>query len=153
RRVERHPHSWHDGGRLPLLGRARQRERHRGAGRRQRALHRPLDGDAVAAVSAQAPLVLRATGLAKRYGTVDAVRDLHLEVRRGEIYGFLGPNGAGKTTTLLMLLGIERPTAGTVELFGRPGSIDPFRDRPRIGVVGEQQYLYDDLSAWEYLLF
>jgi ABC-2 type transport system ATP-binding protein len=97
--------------------------------------------------------VLRARGLAKRYGTVDAVRDLDLEVRRGEIYGFLGPNGAGKTTTLLMLLGIERPTAGRIELFGRPGPIDPFRDRPRIGVVGEQQYLYDDLSAWEYLRF
>src|SRR5262249_40347869 len=110
-------------------------------------------GDARAAVSAQAPPILRAAGLAKRYGTVDAVRDLNLEVRRGEIYGFLGPNGAGKTTTLLMLLGIEKPTAGTVELFGRAGPLGPFRDRPRIGVVGEQQYLYDDLSAWEYLLF
>ena len=98
-------------------------------------------------------MILRASGLAKRYGATDAVRDLDLEVRRGEIYGFLGPNGAGKTTTLLMLLGIERPTAGTIELFGRAGPLDPFRDKPRIGVVGEQQYLYDDLSAWEYLLF
>ena len=97
--------------------------------------------------------VLRASGLAKRYGSTDAVRDLDLEVRQGEIYGFLGPNGAGKTTTLLMLLGIARPTAGSIEWFGRPGPIDPFRDKTRIGVVGEQQYLYDDLSAWEYLLY
>jgi ABC-2 type transport system ATP-binding protein len=104
-------------------------------------------------VSAEAPLVLRASGLVKRYGTLDAVRDLNLDVRQGEIYGFLGPNGAGKTTTLLMLLGIERPTAGTIELFGRPGPPDPFAVRTRIGVVGEAQYLYDDLSAWEYLLF
>jgi ABC-type multidrug transport system ATPase subunit/ABC-type transport system involved in multi-copper enzyme maturation permease subunit len=98
-------------------------------------------------------VILRARGLAKRYGTTDAVRDLNLEVRRGETYGFLGPNGAGKTTTLLMLLGIERPTAGTIERFGQTGPIDPFRDKTRIGVVGEQQYLYDDLSAWEYLQF
>ncbi|MCC7371424.1 MAG: ABC transporter ATP-binding protein, partial [Chloroflexi bacterium] len=98
-------------------------------------------------------IVVRAAGLARRYGTVDAVRDLHLTVRRGELYGFLGPNGAGKTTTLLMLLGIERPTAGTVELFGVPGPPDPFTVKPRIGVVGEAQYLPDDLSAWEYLQF
>jgi ABC-type multidrug transport system ATPase subunit/ABC-type transport system involved in multi-copper enzyme maturation permease subunit len=104
-------------------------------------------------VSDGAPVLVRAAGLARRYGQVDAVRDLHLTVRRGELYGFLGPNGAGKTTTLLMLLGIERPTAGTVELFGQPGPPDPFLVRPRIGVVGEAQYLYDDLSAWEYLQF
>src|SRR5918997_1603469 len=82
-------------------------------------------------------VILRASGLAKRYGSHDAVRDLDLVVRRGEIYGFLGPNGAGKTTTLLMLLGIEQPTAGSIERFGRPGPIDPFRDHPRIGFVGE----------------
>jgi ABC-2 type transport system ATP-binding protein len=102
---------------------------------------------------AGADAIIRGIGLTKRYGSADAVRDLDLVVRRGEIYGFLGPNGAGKTTTLLMLLGIERPTAGTIEWFGRPGPLDPFRDKTRIGVVGEQQYLYDDLSAWEYLQF
>jgi ABC-2 type transport system ATP-binding protein len=104
-------------------------------------------------MSGEAPIVLRARGLVKRYGAVEAVRGVDLAVRRGEIYGFLGPNGAGKTTTLLMLLGIERPTAGTIEVFGRVGPIDPFRDKLRIGVMGEQQHLYDDLSAWEYLLF
>ncbi|WP_433531942.1 ABC transporter ATP-binding protein [Micromonospora sp. CA-263727] len=62
-------------------------------------------------------------GLSKRYGGVVAVRDLDLTVRPGEVYGFLGPNGAGKTTTLRMLLGLVRPTAGTVRLFGRtPGA-------------------------------
>jgi ABC-type multidrug transport system ATPase subunit len=97
--------------------------------------------------------VIEARGLAKRYGTVEAVRDLSLSVRRGEIYGFLGPNGAGKTTTILMLLGVERPSAGRIELFGQPAPLDPFLVKPRIGVVSEQQYLYDDMSAWEYLLF
>ena len=104
-------------------------------------------------MSGEPPFVVRARGLVKRYGAVEAVRGVDLAVRRGEIYGFLGPNGAGKTTTLLLLLGIEQPTAGAIEVFGRAGPIDPFRDKLQIGVVGEQQYLYDDLSAWEYLLF
>jgi ABC-2 type transport system ATP-binding protein len=58
--------------------------------------------------------------LTKRYGNVLAVSNLDLTVRPGEVYGFLGPNGAGKTTTLRMLLGLIRPTAGTVLLHGRP---------------------------------
>jgi ABC-2 type transport system ATP-binding protein len=57
-------------------------------------------------------------GLTKRYGDLFAVRDLDLTVRAGEVYGFLGPNGAGKTTTLRMLLGLIRPTSGTVLLHG-----------------------------------
>jgi ABC-2 type transport system ATP-binding protein len=100
------------------------------------------------------PAVLHATDLAKHYGkSVIAVVDLSLTLRRGEIYGFLGPNGAGKTTTILMLLGIEQPTRGTIELFGQPYPLDPFTAKRRIGVVSEQQYLYDDMSAWDYLLF
>ncbi len=58
--------------------------------------------------------------LTKRYGGTAAVQDLDLIVRPGEVYGFLGPNGAGKTTTLRMLLGLVRPSAGRVRLFGRP---------------------------------
>ncbi|WP_433364547.1 ABC transporter ATP-binding protein [Actinoplanes sp. CA-142083] len=64
------------------------------------------------------PIVTR--GLTKRYGELFAVRDLDLTVRAGEVYGFLGPNGAGKTTTLRMLLGLVRPTSGTVALNARP---------------------------------
>lgn len=58
--------------------------------------------------------VLRTESLTKHYGRVRAVDGLDLEVRRGEIYGFLGRNGAGKTTTIRMLLGLIRPTSGTV---------------------------------------
>jgi ABC-2 type transport system ATP-binding protein len=76
-----------------------------------------------------------------------------LTVRAGEIYGFLGPNGAGKTTTIQCLLGIEQPTRGQIEILGRTGPPDPFTTKQRIGVVSEQQYLYDDVSAWEYLMF
>src|SRR5689334_17784136 len=71
-----------------------------------------------------ANLVIETAGLTKRYGErIVAVDGLSLRVRRGEVYGFLGPNGAGKTTTLRMLLGLIRPTSGTVSVLGRaPGS-------------------------------
>jgi ABC-2 type transport system ATP-binding protein len=61
---------------------------------------------------------IRATGLSKRYGRVDAVRDLELELAAGEVLGYLGPNGAGKTTTIRLLLGLIRPTNGRAEIFG-----------------------------------
>ncbi|BCB87591.1 ABC transporter ATP-binding protein [Phytohabitans suffuscus] len=57
--------------------------------------------------------------LTKRYGRLVAVDRVSLTVRPGEVYGFLGPNGAGKTTTLRMLLGLVRPSGGTVQLFGK----------------------------------
>jgi ABC-2 type transport system ATP-binding protein len=64
-------------------------------------------------------IILRTVNLGKRFGRRWAVRNLNLEVRRGEVFGFLGPNGAGKSTTIRMLLSLIRPTEGDVELFGR----------------------------------
>ena len=64
-------------------------------------------------------VVLKTTGLGKRYGKRWAVRDLSLEVHRGDIFGFLGPNGAGKSTTIRMILSLISPTTGTVSLFGQ----------------------------------
>src|SRR3954468_11501161 len=63
---------------------------------------------------------LRVAGLTKTFGPVAAVRGLDLTVEPGEIVAFLGPNGAGKTTTIDVMLGLSRPTTGTVEVFGRP---------------------------------
>jgi ABC-2 type transport system ATP-binding protein len=62
---------------------------------------------------------IRTVGLTKRYRGVPAVEALDLTVLSGEVYGFLGPNGAGKTTTMRMLLGLVRPDAGAIRLFGR----------------------------------
>jgi ABC-2 type transport system ATP-binding protein len=62
-------------------------------------------------------------GLTKRYGHIVAVDSVDLEVRSGEVYGFLGPNGAGKTTTLRMLLGLIRPTAGTIRIGKSVGAL------------------------------
>jgi ABC-2 type transport system ATP-binding protein len=81
-------------------------------------------------------------GLTKRYGELFAVRDLDLTVRAGEVYGFLGPNGAGKTTTLRMLLGLVRPTAGTVLLNGRPPG-----SQPSVGALIEGPAFYPYLSG------
>ena len=64
-------------------------------------------------------VILRTTGLSKRFGALEAVKDLNLELRRGEVFGFLGPNGAGKSTTVGMILGLVTPTAGSIELFGQ----------------------------------
>lgn len=97
--------------------------------------------------------LIRTERLTKRYGTFVAVRDLDLRVEPGEIFGFLGPNGAGKTTTLLMILGIVRPTAGRIFLWGHPLDRDPLEVRRRIGVVGEHDYIHDHLTAEEYLSF
>jgi ABC-2 type transport system ATP-binding protein len=69
------------------------------------------------ALAPPAPIEVR--GLVKRYGELTAVAGVDLTVNVGDVYGYLGPNGAGKTTSLRMMLGLIRPTAGSVRLFGR----------------------------------
>ena len=65
---------------------------------------------------------VEARDLVKRYGEIVAVDHVDLTVERGDVFGYLGPNGAGKTTSLRMMLGLIRPTEGSVQLFGRPQS-------------------------------
>ena len=85
---------------------------------------------------------VRATGLWKRFGALDVVRDVSLEIERGEVVGFVGPNGAGKSTTIRMMLDIFAPDRGTVEVFGAP--IDDAARR-RIGYLPEERGLYPGL--------
>lgn len=80
-----------------------------------------------------------------------AVKDLSLEVRRGEVFGFLGPNGAGKTTTINVLLGFIEPTAGSASIFG-VDTRQPIA-RNRIGYLPELTYYYKFLTAEELLRF
>ena len=97
--------------------------------------------------------ILKINGLTKYYSRHPAVDNLSLEVQRGEIFGFLGPNGAGKTTTLNMLVGITKPSAGNIEIFGRrfcSGDIEPLE---RIGYVPESTFLPDYFSLIELLDF
>ncbi len=83
--------------------------------------------------------------LTKRYGPLTAVDALALEVRAGEVYGFLGPNGAGKTTTLRMLLGLIKPTSGSVRLFGRAPGVRGHLSR--VGSLVEGPAFYPYLSG------
>jgi len=64
-------------------------------------------------------VVLKTSGLSKRFAKRLAVKNLNLEVHRGDVFGFLGPNGAGKSTTIRMILTLLRPTSGSIEIFGR----------------------------------
>jgi ABC-type multidrug transport system ATPase subunit len=91
------------------------------------------------------------SGLTRRFGMLTAVDDLDLRVPRSSIYGFLGPNGAGKTTTIRLLLGLIRPHAGEVQLFG-----EPLRQRRmvllrRVGALVESPSLYPNLTGRENL--
>jgi ABC-2 type transport system ATP-binding protein len=95
----------------------------------------------------QGDLAIRAQGLTKRYRGVAAVDGVDLEVRAGEIYGFLGPNGAGKTTTMRMLLGLVRPDAGRIEIFGRDLRRDPLATLRQVAGIVEEPRLYTYLSG------
>ena len=98
-------------------------------------------------------LVVIARGLTRQFGDFIAVDGIDFEVRQGEIFGFLGPNGAGKTTTIRMMLGLLKPTAGTVEVLGVRVSEHPGRIRPRIGYMAQRFSLYNDLTVLQNLRF
>ena len=93
-----------------------------------------------------ADVAVRATGLAKRMGKTDAVRDVSFEVPFGSVFGLLGRNGAGKTTTIRMLLGLLRPDAGRSWVLGEDSLELPRGTRQRIGYLSEESFPYDDLS-------
>jgi len=90
--------------------------------------------------------------LTKRFGAVQAVDGLSLEVRRGEVLGLLGPNGAGKSTTLAMAIGLVEPDAGTISYEGL-GSPRSAAVRARIGYAPQSLALYEELTGAENLRF
>ncbi|MEN9785824.1 MAG: hypothetical protein RLZZ299_1088 [Pseudomonadota bacterium] len=98
-------------------------------------------------------MMIRAEGIAKRYGNFQAVHPMDLEVRAGEVFGFLGLNGAGKTTTLRMLGGVLPPSEGRVWIDGVSLEADPVEARRRMGFIPDRPYLYDKLTAREFLRF
>lgn len=98
--------------------------------------------------------VILTDSITKRFGSVVALQDLNLEVRRGEIFGFLGPNGAGKTTTIRILLNLIRPDSGTATIFGSDVRKQEMRVKSLLGYLPGELSLYDNLSArqlFEYL--
>jgi ABC-2 type transport system ATP-binding protein len=98
-------------------------------------------------------IVIRTSGLNKRFDTVHAVRDLDLEVRSGSRFGFLGPNGAGKTTTVRILSGLMRQTSGDATVCGYDVSTQRDDIKAVTGLLPESPGLYSKLSAVEFLEF
>jgi ABC-2 type transport system ATP-binding protein len=102
---------------------------------------------------------IRAIQLTKIFQTVNsraplrAVDGIDFAVHEGEVFGFLGPNGAGKTTTVRMLTGLSRPTSGRARVLDLDIASDAARLKRRIGVVPETSNLYDELSAFDNLIF
>ncbi|HEX4164938.1 MAG TPA: ATP-binding cassette domain-containing protein [Bryobacteraceae bacterium] len=98
-------------------------------------------------------VAIGATSLTKRFGSFEAVKNVSLQVRYGEIYGLLGANGAGKTTTIKMLCGLLAASSGKMELAGERGSLRSEKVRSRIGYMSQKFSLYDDLTIGENLDF
>src|SRR5438067_331047 len=94
-------------------------------------------------------IAIRARALAKRYGILEAVRGIDLDVRVGEIFGLIGPDGAGKTSTFQILGGVMEATSGTAELLGQPAR----RARASVGYLTQAFSLYQDLSVAENLRY
>jgi ABC-2 type transport system ATP-binding protein len=94
-------------------------------------------------------LAIRTRGLRKVFGGKVAVRNLTLDVPRGEIFGFLGPNGAGKSTSVKILLGLVFPTSGQAEILGCPAG--DVKARSKVGFLPEHFRFYDWLSGTELL--
>ncbi len=101
--------------------------------------------------SAMEPAI-RTEHLTKIYGQrLIAVNDMNLQVPQGSVFGLLGPNGAGKTTTLRLLLGLQRPTAGRAEVFGKPCGPNAVSVRAQIGYLPTNPKLPGNLRPIEYL--
>jgi len=91
--------------------------------------------------------MIRTAGLGRRFGAAWAIRDVNLEVRRGEVLGLLGPNGAGKTTTVRLLTVLIEPTEGGAWVDGLDVRTAPDAVRARVGILTETPGLYEKLSA------
>ncbi len=95
--------------------------------------------------------VIDVHNLTKKYGDFVAVKDLTLQVKEGEIFGFLGHNGAGKTTTINMLTTLLEPTSGSGKVAGHDIRSEALEVRKEIGYLPENVHLYDSMTAYENL--
>jgi ABC-2 type transport system ATP-binding protein len=96
-------------------------------------------------------VVIQTNQLTHRYGKFVAIKDLNLQVKHGEIFGFLGPNGAGKTTTIRTLLDFIRPSSGSATIFGMDTVRDSVAIRRRIGYLPSELALLDNWAGVQYI--
>jgi ABC-2 type transport system ATP-binding protein len=97
--------------------------------------------------------ILKIVNVYKRFDKIEAVSNLNISVKEGEIYGFLGPNGAGKTTTLRICAGLLEPDEGFVEIDGERAGLEKVEFRKSMAYIPDRPYLYEKLTGWEYLNF
>lgn len=95
--------------------------------------------------------IIETNKLTKKFKNRYAVENVELKIKRGEIYGFLGPNGAGKTTTIRMLLGLAKPTYGSIRIFGKDMKKEKLSVLKRVGSLVEYPSYYGHLTAYENL--
>jgi ABC-2 type transport system ATP-binding protein len=109
--------------------------------------------DSLAENSVETVETVDVEGLTKHYGRIEAIRDVSLRVKRGEIFGLLGANGAGKTTLIRTLVGSSLATAGTVSVLGMNPANEAHKLRRQVGYMPQKPALYEDLSAWDNVRF
>lgn len=97
--------------------------------------------------------MIEAIGLTKRFGPIDAIRDVSFSVGSGEIVGFLGPNGAGKTTTMRILTGYSPASSGRAVVAGLDVGAEPLAVRAKVGYLPESVALYDEMRVDSYLRY
>jgi ABC-2 type transport system ATP-binding protein len=97
--------------------------------------------------------MIQTVNLTRYFGTLAAVQNLNLTVQRGELFGFLGPNGAGKTTTIRMIMGLLKPTSGSVSVAGNDVLKKPLAVKRSSGYLAQSPLLYDNLTGREFLRF
>ena len=94
--------------------------------------------------------MIKLSNVSKSYENKKVVKNINLEIKEGEIFGFLGPNGAGKTTTIKMIVGLNQPTTGAISINGRGMNM---KSRALIGFMPEDPYFYEHLTAKEFMDF
>jgi len=95
--------------------------------------------------------IIEASGLSKNYGEDVGIKDINLEIKKGEVFGFIGPNGAGKSTFIRTLLGLLIPTSGTAKILGQTIENKPEEIRKKIGYLPSEVNYYDGMSSRELL--
>jgi ABC-2 type transport system ATP-binding protein len=109
-------------------------------------------GMTITSTNGQPSLAVHTESLSKRFGSRAALQTIDLDVPRGTAFGFLGANGAGKTTLIRLLLGLAKPTSGTIRVLGRDVTEDPAGALARVGAIIDEPRFHPHLTGRENLL-
>ena len=101
----------------------------------------------------ESKLAVKLETISKSFGTVQAVKNLNLQINAGTVFGFLGPNGSGKSTTMKLIMGLLKADSGKLNVYGIDASSNPWDVKKIVGYVPESPRLYDFLTGLEYLDF